>query len=76
VTEGFAIIGNVRTSSSTSVDFGLDLRAGVEILAADWFGFLIEFRHYWSEPTWELDARHVKTTVSTNQLSFGIASHF
>ena len=76
VTEGFAAIGDVRTDSSTSVDIGVDFRVGVEILTTDWFGFLIEYRHFWSEPTWKLDGKEVQTTVSTNQLSFGIGAHF
>lgn len=76
VTEGWAAIGNVRTEATTTADIGLDIRAGVEILTTEWFGFLIEYRYSYASPSWTLDGKKVETTLSTSQLTFGIGAHF
>lgn len=76
VTSGWTVLGNTHSADTITADFGLDARLGIEFLAADWFGIAIEYRYFWSEPTWTIEGQVVESKISANQLSLGLVAHY
>ena len=76
VTSGWAILGNTHSADTITADFGLDARLGIEFLPADWFGVAIEYRYFWSEPTWTIEGQTIESEISANQLSLGLVAHY
>jgi len=76
VGSGWAILGTSSQASATTADIGLDARAGVEILTANWFGMMLEYRYTYAKPTWNIEGSNYTTSLSNNQFILGIVAHY
>lgn len=57
-------------ASDTSIDLGLDVRAGITFLLAKQFGFFVEYRMTRVSPEWNFRVLDLDTTVKTDLLTY------